>query len=235
MIRAVKKFWATLALLSVELILLIVLFFVALFAFIFIINNVFGLNDTRFDTSVFLSIKPFISDTNTAIMRFITFFATHTFLFPANVFLACYFLFKKHRWYSIKIPVVALSSYLVMASLKLVFSRARPDDPVYEAARGFSFPSGHAMSAMTFYGLLIYLVWRNVESITVRWLSTILLSTFIFLIGFSRIYLRVHYASDVLAGFSMGLIWLVLSLWIMNKVERYTRKEVAPVVNDTPE
>jgi membrane-associated phospholipid phosphatase len=56
---------------------------------------------------------------------------------------------------------------------------------------------------------------------------------FILLIGFSRVYLRVHYASDVLAGFSLGLVWLVLSLWIMKKIETYTRKEIAPAVEVT--
>jgi membrane-associated phospholipid phosphatase len=235
MIKTVKKFWATIALLSVELLIVFVLFFISLFSFIFIVNNVFGSNDTSFDTSVFLFLEPFINSTNTAIMRFITFFATHRFLLPANIFLASYFIFRKHRWYSIKIPVVALSSYLVMASLKVFFNRARPDNPVFEAAMGFSFPSGHAMSAVTFYGILIYIVWGHVENKIIRWILTILLLAFIFLIGFSRVYLRVHYASDVLAGFSMGLIWLVLSLWIMNKIEKFTRKEVAPAVNETGE
>jgi undecaprenyl-diphosphatase len=52
------------------------------------------------------------------------------------------------------------------------------------------------------------------------------------MIGFSRVYLRVHYASDVLAGFSMGIIWLVISLWIMDKIENFAGKKVAPVIND---
>lgn len=231
MLRTVKKFWATLGLLSIELAIVLLLFIVALLAFSFISYNIFGLDDTNFDQQVFAKVRPFISETNTTVMRFVTFFATHTFLLPANIILAGYFLFKKHRWYSIKIPVVALSSYIVMALLKIYFNRPRPDDPVYQAAAGFSFPSGHAMSAVTFYGLLIYIVWRNVESTFSKWLLTILLAFVILLIGFSRIYLRVHYASDVLAGFSLGLVWLVLSLWIMQRVEKFTSKEIAPVVN----
>ena len=232
MISTIKKFWATLGLISVELLVVLILFGVSLITFIFITYNIFGLDETEFDSRIFLSIHPFVNDTNTAIMRFVTFFATHSFLLPANIILAGYFIFKKHRWYSIKIPIVALSSYLVMALLKLYFSRPRPDNPVLDAAMGFSFPSGHAMSAVAFYGLLIYLVWRNVELALNRWLLTILLVVIILLIGFSRVYLRVHYASDVLAGFSMGLIWLVLSLWTMSRIERYTRKEIAPVVNE---
>jgi membrane-associated phospholipid phosphatase len=107
-------------------------------------------------------------------------------------------------------------------------------DPVFEAARGFSYPSGHAMSAMTFYGLLIYIVWQKIENKVFRWTLIILLTSIVFLIGFSRVYLRVHYASDVLAGFSVGIIWLVISLWVMGKIENYTRKEVAPAINEEP-
>jgi undecaprenyl-diphosphatase len=118
-----------------------------------------------------------------------------------------------------------------MASLKIFFSRPRPDHPVYEAARGFSFPSGHAMSAMTFYGLIVYLVWKNVENRALRWLLTILLVLFIFLIGLSRVYLRVHYASDVMAGYSLGLVWLISSLWVMNKIENYTQKNIPEEAN----
>lgn len=236
MIRKVRKFWASLALLSIELLIILVLFFISLFSFIFLTNNIFSLKDTQFDSNVFLSVRPMINEANTAVMRFITFFATHNFLIPANLLIIFYYLvLKKHRWYSIKVPVVSLGSFIIMASLKLFFSRPRPDDPVYEAARGFSYPSGHAMSAMTFYGLIIYLVWHNVENKIVRWLILVLLLFFIFLIGFSRVYLRVHFASDVLAGFAMGVVWLVISIWIMNKLEKYTRKEIAPVVNSSPE
>jgi undecaprenyl-diphosphatase len=89
------------------------------------------------------------------------------------------------------------------------------------------------MSALTFFGLCIYLVWQNVKNPALRWLLTLLFVVFIFLIGFSRIYLRVHYFSDVLAGFSMGVIWLVISLWVMRKIEAYTSREIAPEMNET--
>jgi membrane-associated phospholipid phosphatase len=234
MVKTVKKFIAGLAVLSVELIIIIALFLVSLFAFIYFTNYIFNLEDTDFDTEVFFNIRPLISDLNTQVMRFITFFATHSFLIPANIFLGLYLLIiLKHKWYALKVPVVSLGGYFVMAALKIFFSRPRPDDPVYEAARGFSYPSGHAMSAMTFYGFLIYLVWKNIDNLLLRWILIILLSAFIVMIGFSRIYLRVHYASDVLAGFSMGLIWLVISVWVMRKIEKLSRKKIDPEINPT--
>ena len=231
MVRKIRKFLAGFALLSIELIIVLVIFFVSLITLAFIINDVFALKNTNIDTKVFEFVRPFINETNTRIMRFITFFATGEFLVPANLLLIIYYLFiRPHRWYSLKVPVVSLGSFIVMWSMKHYFSRIRPDDPVYRAAMGFSFPSGHAMSAMTFYGLIIYIIWKNVDNVTFKWILTFLLIIFIHLIGFSRIYLRVHYPSDVMGGFALGLIWLVLSLWVMFKVEKYTKKEIAPEV-----
>lgn len=65
-----------------------------------------------------------------------------------------------------------------------------------------------------------------------KWALSIILALIVLIIGFSRVYLRVHYASDVLAGFALGLLWLVISLWVMGRIEKYTKKEIAPVVND---
>ena len=232
MVRGLRKFLSSLALLSVELIIVLILFFLSLFSLAFIINEVFEIKNTNFDAQVFSYIRPFITDATTRIMRFITFFATGKFLIPANIILALYFLIRRHKWYSLSVPVVSLGSFIIMWSMKQYFSRTRPDDPVYKAAMGFSFPSGHAMSAMTFYGLLIYLVWKNIHNVTFKWILTFLLIIFIHLIGFSRIYFRVHYASDVIGGFSLGLIWLVLSLWVMHRLEKFTRKKIAPEVEN---
>jgi undecaprenyl-diphosphatase len=233
MIDRFRKFFAALALLSVELIVVIVLFLLSLLVFFYITDEIIGDKNNTFDNSVFSFIHPFISTPNTTIMRVITIFGSHIFLIPANIILAIIFLLKKHRWNSLRVPVVSLGSFLVMSSLKLFFSRPRPDDPVYQAAMGFSYPSGHAMSAMTFFGLLIFLVWHRVHHRNIRWVLTIFLVIFILLIGFSRVYLRVHYASDVLAGFSMGVIWLVISLWTMDKIEKYAGRKVAPVINES--
>jgi membrane-associated phospholipid phosphatase len=229
--KKIRRFFAGLGLVSVELIVILILFILASLAFFMVTEEIFKEKDNQFDIRVFELIRPFITESRTRIMWFITFFASPRFLFPANVALVLIFLFtKKQRWYTVKVPVVSLGSLTLMSSLKLLFARTRPLDPVFQAARGFSYPSGHAMSAMTFFGLLIYLVWDNTKSMPVRWLLTILLVIIIFLIGFSRVYLRVHYASDVIAGFSLGLIWLVLSLWSINKIESLTKKKIVPVV-----
>ena len=108
-----------------------------------------------------------------------------------------------------------------MLFLKKLFQRKRPLAPLLAAARGLSFPSGHAIMAVTFYGLIIYII---TQVIGISWLQVsliILLIILILLIGFSRVYLRVHYASDVLAGFIIGLLWLFISLAVLDNIEHY--------------
>lgn len=221
-----KRIGAIIALLSFELVTILLLFFVSIIGFAFLVNRVIRLKDTNFDLSVFNFIRPYISEAMTSFMVFITFFGTHKFLIPANLSLIAYFLFiKRHRWYSIKVPVVAIGSVSIMLGLKTLFSRVRPTDPLLAEVKGFSFPSGHAMSAMTFYGLLIYLVYRYINPPLLKWSLIVLLSIFMFLIGISRVYLRVHYPSDVIAGFSMGVIWLVIALWSTKRIEKIVRKD----------
>ncbi len=231
--KRIKKVVAAIGLLSAELLIILILFVIALFAFVFLIYWIIKQNRVGFDNAVFRFVGPYISDMNTQIMNSITFLGAHTFLIPANLVLIAYFLFiKKHRWYSIKVPVVSLGSLLVMMGLKNVFSRPRPDNPILREVSNFSFPSGHAMLSFTFYGLLIYLVWVNVRTLWLRWTLVIGLILLILLIGSSRIYLRYHYATDVLAGFCLGLMWLVISLSVIKRIEKYTRKEIVPVVEE---
>jgi membrane-associated phospholipid phosphatase len=229
MTRHFRKFFAQLALLSLELLIVWLLFFASFIIFIYVAFRIFYFKKDSFDFAVFDYLKQYVTPGMTAFMKFITFLGTHEFLIPANLVLISYFLFiKKHRWYSIKIPVVALGGVSLMFLLKFLFNRPRPLMPLLEAAKGLSFPSGHALMSFSFYGLLIYLVWQNITTKWVRLISIVLLLLLILLIGFSRIYLRYHYASDVMAGFAMGIIWLVLSLWVTRRIEVYSKRNIEP-------
>jgi membrane-associated phospholipid phosphatase len=230
----IKKAFARVTLLSVELIILLAIFAGAIILFIVIAEMVSRQDKSNFDLQAFKLLDGYVSDVNTNVMLFFTLLGTHIFLIPANVVLVAYFLFiRKQRWYSIKIPVVAISSLLLMFSLKYLFRRTRPLTPLLEHAKGYSFPSGHALMSFTFYGLLIYLTWLNIKNAWLKWLCITGLVLLIFAIGLSRVYLRVHYASDVVAGYCMGFIWLLLSLWILGKIEKFTRKKVVPIVEQT--
>ncbi len=223
-----KKYFAEFTLFSLEIFILVSVFGGALIAFIFIARKVFEGNTDEFDEEVFSFIAGHVSNIRTSIMEFFTFLGTHTFLIPANLLLTAWFLFiQRRRWSSIRIPSVALSSLLLMFLLKLLFHRERPLTPLLRAAKGFSFPSGHALMSVTFYGLLILIAWQNIKQTWLRWAVSIILFLLILTIGLSRIYLRVHYASDVLAGFCVGIVWLLLSLLILNKIEKYSNKKIA--------
>jgi undecaprenyl-diphosphatase len=223
-----KRIWKEITLLSVEFMIIIILFIASAFVFARVVNTIFIEKKEDFDHRVFEWVSPYINDTNTAIMLFFTNLGKHTFLIPANLLLAAYFLFiRKHKWYSIRVSSIAISSLCLMFLLKLSFSRPRPALPVLTEVSGLSFPSGHALMSFAFYGLLIYITWYGVKNKLLRWVLIILLLLLIHIIGFSRIYLRVHYASDVMAGLSVGFIWLVLSLWVIRQLEKRSMKKFA--------
>jgi membrane-associated phospholipid phosphatase len=226
-----RRFWASFALLSAEMMIVTAVFFVALVGFVYLVRSVFVLENNSFDQRVFDYLERFVTPANNRIMKGITFLGTHRFLIPANLALIAWFLFiRRHKWYSIKVPAIALSSLLLMAGLKNFFGRERPLIPLLEPARGLSFPSGHALMSMTFYGMLIYITWHSVKDPRARWTLIILLFLLILTIGFSRIYLRVHYTSDVLAGFAMGWLWIVMALKVLRQLEKVSRRKLNPIV-----
>ncbi len=213
-IRWIEKF-------SFDLILLIVLFLACLFILFSIMDMVFEDKNTSFDDTVFSIIHPYINNTNTSIMQVITFFGSPEFLLPANCILAGIFLFKKEqRLYSLKVASVALTSTGVMFLLKTLLQRQRPLVPVISQVHGYSFPSGHSFSSLVFFGMLAYIIDKAIKKKWLKWLLIIGCFVLTFLIGFSRVYLKLHFASDVVAGFCLGIIWLLLAKWLLVKTEK---------------
>ena len=153
-------------------------------------------------------ISLFISDTMTNIMKFITFFADPIWciLFSCLVII----LWKNIR----KIFLInLLSVFILNYILKLIFSRERPIDINLIAETGYSFPSGHAMISLAVYGFLAYLLWKS--NYKYKKIGSSLLILLIVLIGISRIYLGVHYTSDVIGGFIISLSYLLFFIDII--------------------
>jgi membrane-associated phospholipid phosphatase len=96
------------------------------------------------------------------------------------------------------------------ALLKQIVQRPRPEGFRLIAETGYSFPSGHSMVAMAFYGLLAWMVWHYEKDRFVKWLCVTGFCLVIVAVGLSRIYLGVHYASDVIAGFCVSIAWLIV-------------------------
>jgi undecaprenyl-diphosphatase len=103
-----------------------------------------------------------------------------------------------------------LVSVLLGYILKEVFQRPRPLLAHLTTAEGYSFPSGHSTGAFTLCGILLYLLWKTKYKTPVKIALSLVLLLFAALVALSRVYLHVHYASDVIGGFCITVVWLGL-------------------------
>lgn len=101
--------------------------------------------------------------------------------------------------------------------LKFIIKRPRPSDLFLIVETGYSFPSGHSMVSLSFYGLLIYFIYKYFKNKKLKIFLITLLSLIIILIGVSRVYLGVHFVSDVISGFLLSLSYLIIFIKVINK------------------
>lgn len=160
----------------------------------------------------------------TAAMFPISFLGSPTIVLAVGMALVVYFAWRR-KWYELSVLVIAVGgTQLLDLLLKAIVVRQRPIllDPLLTLT-SYSFPSGHAMGSMAFYGLIAYLVIGRVR----RWRTRVTISmaafVLILLIGFSRMYLGVHYLSDVLGGYAAGFVWLVVTITGVETVVRRRR------------
>jgi len=139
----------------------------------------------------------------------------------AGVMALC-LLYKRYWWKLFALFLVTGGGEAILIILKMLFHRPRPM-PQLVATHGYSFPSGHAFSAMTIYGFLIYLTWKMGGSTLLRIIIVSVFTLLIFLIGLSRIYLNVHYLTDILGGYAAGFAWLVFCIVTVNTISEYYR------------
>ena len=117
--------------------------------------------------------------------------------------------------FGIPMSVGALVTMLMNSLIKHLVERPRPEVVHLVTEHGFSFPSGHSITSMFFYGLAIWLVWRYVDNQTAKWILTVLLAIPMFLVGPTRIYLGVHFPTDVLGAWCLGFAAIVLFIEIV--------------------
>lgn len=186
------------------------------------------------DEQVFSYLSHYVTDTNTMIMQFISFFGSHLFLVPAWLMvLTFYFFTRKNKWYFIKLVIISISNLGMMFGLKYFFNRPRPLIPLLKEVPGLSFPSGHAFMSLIFFGMIIYMLYHGVKNKWVKWGSISLLVIIIFFVGFSRVYLRVHFASDVIAGFCFGVLSLMIQMWLLRRIEKFNAEKIPHHLNVT--
>ena len=185
-----------------------VVLFVCLAIFIVVLINVLNGNIVSFDSAIYNAISSLKSNFMTVFVKEMTKFADEE---PIILIAIVALIVIKNRKIGASIAVNLVSSAFVNHLIKEIIQRPRPPIELRMVEESsFSFPSGHAMTSTAFYGLIIYFVFKNVKNKRLRNTICTALSLLIFLIGISRIYLGVHYASDVLAGFAFGIVYLVL-------------------------
>lgn len=155
-------------------------------------------------TSFILSIR---SKKLTNIMSIITNISSAYSLIVLTILL---FVALKDKKNGLIITLNLILSFLTGQLLKIILRRPRPVDINIVNTIGYSYPSGHSMVSMAYFGLFIYLISKKVKNKTHRIFLITINSILIFLIGFSRIYLGVHYFSDVIGGFILAIIFLIL-------------------------
>ena len=192
-----------------------IILFICLIGFWAIAEDVFNKEIMNGDIIGYKIISTFlISDFTIPIAKFITNFGGAIFLIVVTIAL---FILIKNK----KIRLSILSNLVIITILnqllKRILQRPRPTEYRIIEETGYSFPSGHSMISMAFYGYLIYLIYKYIKNKYIRWISIVLLSILICAIGISRIYLGVHYTSDVLGGFLISISYLIIYISAVNK------------------
>lgn len=214
--------------LSPRIVSVLLLFLAAIFLFGVIIHEVLLEQETAVDYSIFSFLAAhFVQPDVTPFMSGISVFASAHFLQIAYPLVALLYLVRKDWKRAIEIGVIGLGGFLLNYFMKHFFERPRPENPLVAPLSNFSFPSGHAMSGFIFYGLLAYLIFKTKWPRGVKYALSVLLIFFSLLIGFSRVYLRLHYASDVVGGFCMGFAWLLAAIAIMEQQKKQSDKSIS--------
>ncbi|WP_138420516.1 phosphatase PAP2 family protein [Aquibacillus sediminis] len=182
-----------------------------------------------FDNTIINYLKTIETDRLDQIMIIITELGSVWFLTTMSLFVILLLWFRaKDKWGIVTFIIAVASGGILTKVLKNYYDRGRPSiNPEIDAV-GFSFPSGHSMGSLIFFGFVIYLVARSKRSTLIKWSFAFFATVLTFLIGISRAYLGAHYPSDVLAGFLAGAVWLTLCILALEWSEWRTNYHIRP-------
>lgn len=200
-----------------------IILFICLIGFLALAEDVFNKEIMKGDIIGYTLISKFlISNQATPIAKAITNIGGTVGVITITIILLI-FIRNKKIGLSMVINLVLATGLNVI--LKDILQRPRPTEFRIVDASGYSFPSGHSMVNMAFYGFLIYLIYKNVKNKYLKWGLIVFLEVLTLLIGISRIYLGVHYTSDVLAGFLVGISYLIIYTSAISKFLFDDKKE----------
>lgn len=195
---------------------------VLLILFIVVMILVITNNMTTFDNNIYNFLISLRSNGMDTFMKIITQFGN---TIPVIIIILILMITLTSRK---EVILIGLNTILTVGSnqlLKHIICRPRPDHIRLVTEHGYSFPSGHSMISICLYGLLIYLVNKKIKNKVLRVILTILLVMIILGIGISRIYVGVHYPSDVLGGYLLSFAILIFTLTTVNKYYRGNKYE----------
>lgn len=201
-------------------------FLIILLAAVFIILSVFIFKNPQpeFDEQISLTVANTHSSGLTSLFLDITKGGSVVFLTITWIILLVYLLFRKKNWLAFWSFAIVATGTTFLFYLKNTIGRARPDILHLENAVGFSFPSGHSFSSFLFFCCCAWLIYHSKLWKTIRISLAILFLSIPWLIGYSRIYLGVHYFTDVVGGFLLATLWLLgfylLAGWFTEKRNR---------------
>lgn len=195
-----------------------IIFVFCLIGFTLLAEAVFNKELINGDVISYKFISTYLMNDNvTKVMKIITWFGSGCCFLTITLLLFILVKNKKICFYNLfNLVTVTLLNQL----LKLILHRPRPDEFQIITETGYSFPSGHSMVSMAYYGFLIYLIYKYVANKKLKYLLMVILSILIILIGISRIYLGVHYTSDVLAGFLVSISYLIIFIGVLYEKEK---------------
>jgi membrane-associated phospholipid phosphatase len=165
------------------------------------------------------------TDPLTDLFHGITFLGNFLTLLAVTLVAVVFLWRRRERTDALFVALAFVGAQVLSSGMKLGFRRDRPffADPLATEST-FSFPSGHALVSLAVYGALALVVARRLSSPAARALVLVGASLLVAAIGFSRLYLGVHFLSDVLAGFAAGIAWLALLYVALEVRERYTSR-----------
>ena len=182
----------------------------ALFFFGWLSSEMLEGDTRRFDEAMRGFVHGFAFPALTSVMQSASFLGSTLFLVIFGVVIVIALYLRRHRRGAILFTITTIGSSVLLTTLKFAFKRVRPE-PFFDTILpvSYSFPSGHSLASFCFYGALAVILTTRIKSVWLKiivWISAI---TMILLVGISRIYLGVHHPSDVVAGYAVGLIWVI--------------------------
>jgi undecaprenyl-diphosphatase len=191
---------------------LVALSLISCLLFLWLAWEVIAQKGEWFDTLGWNYVQGWTSPLHTKMALLVTFGGTNFFTITIYLVILFYLLIKNYKREAIHVFVIASGSILLGWVLKLIFQRQRPSLLHLQMAIGYSFPSGHTLGAFTLCGILVYMTLKTAWSSITKSGVVVLLLLYAFLVGLSRIYLHVHFITDVIASMLVALWWLTLSL-----------------------